>query len=80
MAIPLQVEFDYYLAHEKELIAKYRGRFIVIKGQKVLGAFASEIEAVTEVSKTEPVGSFLIQLASPDSHTQTFFSRVAVAG
>ena len=55
------------------------GRFVVIKNQKVLGVYDSDLEAVEETSKTEEMGTFLVQkcVAGDEGLTQTFHSRVA---
>ena len=37
MEYNLDKEFDFYLEHQKELLKKYNGRFIVIKNAKVIG-------------------------------------------
>jgi len=78
---PLEREFHYYLAHQNELVQKYNGKFIVIKGTTVLGAYDSEWEAVQETRKTHELGTFLVQKCElgEASYTQTYFSRVAVA-
>jgi hypothetical protein len=77
----LKPEFEYYLAHQPELVATYKGKFIVIKGQKVIGAYDTDIEAVTETAKTHELGTFLVQKCEPgaESYTQTFHSRVSFA-
>jgi hypothetical protein len=74
-------EFDYYLAHQQELARQYSGKFLVIKGQTVIGVFDSELEAVQKTSKSHELGTFLVQKceASDQSHTQTFHSRVSFA-
>ena len=78
---PLKFEFDYFLAHQRELAAKYPGRFVVIKNGTVLGDYATEIEAFVQASKKEAPGTFLIQKCEPDkeSITQTFRSRAMFA-
>lgn len=78
MSKPLEKEFRYYLDHQEELVKRYNGKFIVIKGKKVIGAYDSEIEAVENTSETHPLGTFLVQKCEPgsDSYTQTFHSRV----
>ncbi len=77
----LEQEFQYFLDHQDELVAKYRDKFVVIKGQDVVGAWGSEVEAITEASKLHELGSFLVQECTPgtDSYTRTFHSRVAFA-
>jgi hypothetical protein len=78
---PLSAELDYYIKHQDELVAKYRGKFLVIKNGSVIGMYNSDLEAVTETSKKEPLGTFLVQKAEPgkDNYTQTFHSRVVLA-
>ena len=39
MTSPLDEAFDYYIAHQDELVEKYDGKVIVIKDCTVLGAF-----------------------------------------
>jgi hypothetical protein len=77
----LKPEFDYYLSHHDEFVTKFLGRFVVIKNQAVIGVYDSDLEAVTEASKKEPLGTFLVQKVEPgrESYTQSFHSRVAFA-
>jgi hypothetical protein len=79
MDSPLKREFEYYLANQKAFVDKYNGRVIVIKDQKVLGAYGDELDAITETQKTHKLGTFLVQKVTPgtEAYTQTFHSRVA---
>ena len=81
MTKPLEKEFQWYLANQDDLVKKYNGRMIVIKGTSVLGDYADISEAVAETSKTEKPGTFLVQKCEPgtDSYTQTYPSRVIFA-
>jgi hypothetical protein len=81
MPSPLQKEFNYYLKNQGELVAKYNGKFVVIKDCKVIGAYDSEFQAVSETQKSHPLGTFLVQKCEPgnQSYTQTFHSRVVFA-
>lgn len=74
----LKEEFEYYLANQNELVKVYYGKFIVIKEQKVVGVYDSEIEAYSESIKTLELGTFLIQECLPgeENYTQTFRTRV----
>lgn len=74
----LQKEFEYFLEHQKELVKKYRGRVIVIKDQKILGAYDDEVTAVLETQKAHKIGTFLVQKCESGdaAYTQTFQSRV----
>lgn len=76
----LEKEFKYYLAHQEELLKKYNGLFIVIKGESVIGAYHDKLEAYNETIKNNELGTFLIQHCSPGaaSYTQTFHSRVII--
>ena len=79
MASPLQKEFEYYLAHQAEMVSRYNGKFVVLKDGKVVGVYDSELAAVTETQKTHRLGTFLVQKVEPGegAYTQTFHSRVA---
>jgi hypothetical protein len=79
MPSPLQQEFEYYLAHQAEMVSRYNGKFIVLKNHEVIGAYDSELVAVTETQKTQALGTFLVQKVEPGdgAYTQTFHSRVA---
>ena len=77
----LKREFDYYLAHQAELVRQYEGKFIVLKNEQVIGSYDSELQAVRETAKSEALGTFLVQKCEPgqDSVTNVFHSRVAFA-
>jgi hypothetical protein len=81
VASPLEKEFEYYLDHQGELVKKYGGKFIVIKDCKVIGAYESELEALSETCKEHTLGTFLVQKCEPGSenYTQSFHSRVSFA-
>lgn len=76
----LEAEFKWYLAHQDELVTKYNGRYVVIKGEAVLGAYDTDIEAISETIKMgHAPGTFIVQRCEPGSasYTQTFHSRVS---
>ena len=81
MAKPLKREFKYYLSHQKELVEKHNGKYLVIIGEDVVGVFDSEMTAIEETSKTHELGTFLVQKCEPGSegYTQTYHSRVVFA-
>jgi len=76
----LKQEFDYFLQHKDEFVKTYNGKFIVIKNQKLIGVYDTMIDAVQQTSKTEAMGTFLVQKCEPGdaSYTQTFHSRVTL--
>ena len=75
---PLVEEFEYYLEHQDEMVEKYNGRVIAIKGHDVLGDYDDASEALAETRKSHELGTFLIQRVSPgsDAYTAIFHSRV----
>ena len=75
----LDKEFIYYKDHQEDLVREYNGKFLVIKDERIQGAYDTELEAYTESKKKFDLGTFLIQHCSPgkESYTQTFHSRVA---
>ena len=77
----LQKEFQFYLKNLPELLCQYSGRFVVIKGEAVIGDYSTELEAYDEASKNHELGTFLIQQVSSEeeSYTQTYHSRVVFA-
>ena len=78
---PLNQEFEYYKNHQKDLVKEYNGKVIIIKGQQVLGAYDSKIDAYVKGQKEHnlELGTFLIQEVAEgkESYTETLFSRVA---
>lgn len=75
----LKKDFDYYLAHQAEMVEKYNGKFVVIKDSKVIGAYDNELAAIVDAQKKgHKAGTFLVQLVSPGdtAYKQTFHSRV----
>ncbi len=75
----LEKEFQFYRAHQSELVEKYNGKFLVIVCEKVVGSYDTELEAYSEAKKRHKLGTFLVQhcSAGKESYTQTFHSRVA---
>lgn len=74
----LREEFEYYRTHQDELVSRYRGQYVVIKGHQVLGHYDTEMEAIRETKKSHELGTFLVQKCEPgsDNYTQTYHSRV----
>ena len=77
----LDAEFKYYLDHQSELVKKYKGKFLVIKDNGVVGAYDSKQEAYDKATSNFKLGTFLIQECLPgkENYTQTFHSRVIIS-
>ncbi len=74
----LDIEFQYYLDHQDELVDKYFGKYLVIKGLSVIGVHDTEIMAYENAIKNHPAGTFMVQHCTPgiEAYTQTYYSRV----
>ena len=69
-------EMKWYLANLRDLLAKYDGKVLVIKGEKLLGAYSSEIEAYYEAEKKEPKGTFLVKRCSSEPKPPTLWMDI----
>ncbi|MDP2301790.1 MAG: hypothetical protein Q8N03_05125 [Ignavibacteria bacterium] len=74
----LKKEFEYYIANQDKFVSEYKGKFLVIKEQLIIGIYDTEIEAYNESIKEHALGTFLIQECQPgeENYTQTFRTRV----
>ncbi|NQV14301.1 hypothetical protein HQ531_02500 [bacterium] len=75
----LEKEYKYYESNKEDLVAKYSGQFIVIYGDKIVGAYTSREDALTQSIKKYKIGAFLIQevASSSDDDVMMFHSQVA---
>jgi hypothetical protein len=77
----LEKEFQYFVSHQKELVKQFKGKFLVIVGEKVIGVYNTIEDAYKESLEKYAAGTFFIQECIPgkDAYTQTFNSRVIFA-
>ena len=61
MSKPLEKDFEYFLEIQEELAREHDGKFVAIKGQKVLGIFADYLEAANAVYVEYEYGTVLMQ-------------------
>lgn len=73
--------FKYYLEHQVELVAKYEGKYLVIKDNEVVGVFETQDEAYMDSIGKYELGTFLIQKCTEgdEDYTQHYYSRVVFA-
>lgn len=66
-------ELDFFIANQESLVEKYRGKFLVLIGPKVVGAYESALAAYLEAQKKHEIGSFMIQncIPGPEAYTVT---------
>lgn len=77
----LEREFKYFQDHQQELAEQHSGKYLVIKGENVIGVFEKEIDAYFQTQQEHPLGTFLIQFCSADKevYIQNFTSRAIFA-
>lgn len=71
--------FDFYIKHQKELVEKYNGKYLVITKDGVKGAYDSQKEGYAMGIREYGKGNFMLQLCTPgdSAYSQRFFtSRV----
>jgi hypothetical protein len=75
----LETEFQFYLDHQAEFVAQFRGKYLVIRNTEIIGVYDSDEEAYFQTLKQFEPGTFLIQFCEEGdaSYTQTYHSRVA---
>lgn len=57
----LETERQYFAQHHAELIAKHLGKFVVIKGEELIGVFNTIEEALSEGARQFRLESFLVR-------------------
>lgn len=72
-------ELDFFIAHQDELVAKYRGKVIVLQGTEVRGAFDTPLQAYLDATSKFEAGSFMLQRCDPgpDAYTVTLSGSAA---
>src|SRR5438552_18941402 len=80
ITMSLDKEFAFFKAHQEEFATAHHGKYLLIHGEVVIGAFDSELEAYTEGKKQFQPGTFLIQQAlhATEEKPQVFHSRVVI--
>jgi len=68
-----ETESAFYKAHRDELRAKYVGKRVVIAGQEVLGVYDTDREAINAMTKTRPLGTFMVKYIPEDPRRETLW-------
>ncbi len=64
-------ELAFFIAHQNDLVAKHRGKVLVLRGEHVEGAYDSTLEAYLVAQKQFPPGTFMIQPCEPGPRAYT---------
>ena len=57
----LEKEITYYLSRKDEFVNDHFGKFVLIKGDKLIGVFNSHTEALSEAARKFGLDSYLIK-------------------
>jgi hypothetical protein len=60
----LAIDFEYYTAHQSEIVDGHLGEFVVIKDARVLGYYKEEMAAFASM-KLEVPGAFMVKKCKP---------------
>lgn len=66
-------DFNYFLENYQDLYQKHGKKFWVIKNKQFLGCYDSIRSALDEISKTYPLGTFIVQECNGDTSGYTSF-------
>lgn len=71
-----ETELDFFISHQDELVKKYTGKVLVLKGAAVIGVHKNIRDAYFETQKEHPLGTFMLQPCEPgpQAYTVTFQS------
>jgi len=66
-------ELNFFIENQASLVEMYLGKYIVLKGNKVVGVYDSALQAYLEAQKKHKIGSFMIQscIPGPEAYTVT---------
>ena len=56
----LDKEFKFYRENKEKFLSEYKGKFIVIKGEKVIGIYQDKMEAIQKTQEEHELGTFLV--------------------
>lgn len=77
--MPLKQELRIYEREKNNLLSEARGKFVLIKGDKVIGIYASQEDALAEGYKQFGNKEFLVKEIS-EIEPVNFFTRPLVIG
>ena len=74
-------DFDFFIANYQELFKQYGHKFLAIKNEKVIGAYDSVPDAISKLSPTYEIGTYIIQeCTGDDSAYRTTIMRLIIGG
>lgn len=64
-------DFDFFISNYDELYKKYGHKFIAIQFEQIIGVYETEIAAIEDVTKSHPLGTFIVQECNGDESGYT---------
>lgn len=64
-------ELKYFITHQSELVAKYDGKALVLRGDELVGVYDTPLQAYLEAQKQFAPGTFMIQPCAPGPEAYT---------
>ena len=76
-----KADFDVFIKNYQNFYKEYGHKFLAIKDKKVLGAYDSVTETISDLTPTYEVGSYIIQECTGDeSAYRTTIMRLIIGG
>lgn len=69
--LPLKAEYEFYVTHKADLVKKYSGKFIIIKGEEVIAPFDTDADAYKAGLLKFGVVPFFILKVAPEEEKGT---------
>ena len=70
-------ELQFFIANQDDLVKRFRGTVLIIRGDEVVGAFPTAMDAYSSASERFPAGSYMLQPCEPgpSAYTVTIAER-----
>ena len=74
-------DFDYFTSNYQKFFEEYGHKFLAIKNSEILGAYDSVPDAISQLSPTYDIGTYIIQeCTGDDSAYRTTIMRLLIKG
>lgn len=70
------IALDYFIEHQNELVEKYNGKCLLMRGAEVVGAFDSMLDADLEGIRLFGDGNFSLQNCVPGEEAYTCWINI----
>jgi hypothetical protein len=74
----LESEQKYFDEHKDELVEKYLDRFVLIKGEELVGVFNTVEEAISEGARRFGLSSFMVRQVSKEAEAEVYIPALSL--